>query len=168
MYDDVSFMSIGDSIAGGCNLLFGVHSSCTAKVELFELKPLLPVPPHPLSDFLWEPFSQPEHAVCLACKDDNFCCRDVWFMATPPSNNAPIPQGVTIQYFIHGYGSDESSLCRAAVVSVDGICLPFDANTNQNMFQHLFSIKFHFGDHTHVRVVLLTILLIVCLTHPAN
>ncbi len=57
MYDDVSFTSIGDSVAGGCNPLFRVHSSCTAKVELFELKPLPPVPPRPLSDFLWEPFS---------------------------------------------------------------------------------------------------------------
>ncbi len=78
MYDNVSFTSIGDSVAGGCNLLFGVHSSCTAKVEPLQLKPLLPpVPPRPLSDFLWEPFSRLEHSVSLACNDEDFCCQDV-------------------------------------------------------------------------------------------
>jgi hypothetical protein len=75
-------------------------------------------------------------------------------MATTPSNNIPLPQDITIKYFIHGPGSDESSLCGAAVVSVDGMCPPFDASANQNMFQHLFGIEFHFGDHTHVRGIL--------------
>jgi hypothetical protein len=46
---------------------------------------------------------------------------------------------------------DESVFCGAAVVSVDGMCAPFDANANQNMFQHLFGIKFHYNNHTHVR-----------------
>jgi hypothetical protein len=151
MYNNVSFTSIGDAVAGGCNLLFGVHSSCTTKVELFQLKPLPPVPPRPLSDFLWEPFSQPEHSVSLACNDEHFCRQDVRFTATTASNDIPIPQGVTIKYFIHGPSSDESSLCGTAVVSVNSMCPPFDASANQNMFQHLLGIKFHFGDHTHVR-----------------
>jgi hypothetical protein len=91
-------------------------------------------------------------ACSLSCScDDDFCHQDVRFTATPPSNDTPIPQGVTIQYLIHGHGSDESSLCGAAVVSINGMCPPFDANTNQNRFQHLFGIEFHFGDHTHVR-----------------
>ena len=34
---------------------------------------------------------------------------------------------------------------------MDGLCPPFDAGTNQNMFQHLFGIEFHFKDHTHVQ-----------------
>ena len=35
-YNNVSFTSIGDSDAGGCDLLFGVHSSCTTKDVAFE------------------------------------------------------------------------------------------------------------------------------------
>jgi hypothetical protein len=89
--------------------------------------------------------------VCLARDDDNFCRQDVRFTATNPSNNTPIPPGVTVKYYIHGHGSDEGILCGAAVISVDGVCPPFDAGANQNMFQHLFGIEFHFGDHTHVR-----------------
>ncbi len=56
-HDDVSFTDMGDSIAGSCSLLFGIHSSCTATVEPFELKSPPPIHPRPLSDFLWEPFS---------------------------------------------------------------------------------------------------------------
>ena len=67
-----------------------------------------------------------------------------------PSNDIPIPWGITIKYFLHRHGSDESSFCGAAVVSVDSMYPPFDASANQNMFQHLFGIEFHFGDHTHV------------------
>jgi len=45
---------------------------------------------------------------------------------------------------------DESVLCGAAVVSVNGMCAPFDANANQNMFRRLFGIEFHFDNHTHI------------------
>ena len=63
----------------------------------------------------------------------------------------PIPSGVIVKYYLHGHGLDESVLCGAAVISVDGMCAPFDANSNQNMFRHLFGIKFHFDNHTHIR-----------------
>jgi hypothetical protein len=89
--------------------------------------------------------------MCLAREDDNFCCQDVQFTATNPSDEMPVPHGLVVKYYIHGHGSDEIILCGAAVVSVDGMCAPFDANANQNMFQHLFGIEFHFGDHTHIR-----------------
>jgi hypothetical protein len=46
----------------------------------------------------------------------------------------PIPPGVIVKYYIHGHGLDESILCGSAVVAVDGMCAPFDANANQNMF----------------------------------
>ncbi len=144
-YDNVSFTCIGDSVAGTCNLLFGVHSSCITKVEPFELKPLPPIRPRPLGDFLWEPVSRPEHSVCLACNNDDFCRQDVRFMTTIPSDITPTPQGVTVQYYIHRHGSNENILCGTVVILVDGMCPPFNAATNQNMFQHLFGIEFHFG-----------------------
>jgi hypothetical protein len=175
-FNNVSFTSIGDLVAGSCNLLFGVHSLCTARVKLCELKPSPPFPPRPLGAFLWEPFIIPEHSVSLACDVDNFCRQDVRFTATTPSGDIPLPPGITIKYFLHGHSSDKSSLCGAAVVSVNGMCPPFDADTNQNMFQHLFGIEFHFRGHTHVRGILpfkfawcfgFVDNLTYCLSHPS-
>ncbi len=175
-FDNVSFMSIGDLVAGSCNLLFGVHSLCTTQVKPFELKPSPPLPPLPLGAFLWEPFNRPEHSVSLACDDDNFCRQDVEFTATMLLGDIPLPPGVTIKYFLCGHGSDESSLCGAAVVSVGGMCPPLDAGTNQNMFQHLFDIEFHFRGHTHVCRILpfefawcfgFVDNLTYCLSHPS-
>jgi hypothetical protein len=99
-------------------------------------------------------FNKPEHSVSFAHDENDFCHQDVWFTATEPSGKTPLPQGVTVKYILHRHGSDESVLCGAAVISVDGMCPPFDAGTNQNMFQHLFGIKFHFKNHTHVRGIL--------------
>jgi hypothetical protein len=75
-------------------------------------------------------------------------------MAAEPSGNTPSPCGVDIKYYLHGHGSDESSCSGSAVISVDGLCPPFDAGTNQIMFQHLFVIEFHFENHAHVRGIL--------------
>jgi hypothetical protein len=150
-HDDVSFVDVGDSVAGGCGLLFGIHSSCTDKVEPFQLRAPPPTRPRPLGDFLWEPFSRPEHSVSLARDDDDFCRQDARFSTTPPQDTTITPTGVRIKYFIHGPGSDESSLCGAAVLSTDGLCPPFDAGSNQNLFQHFFGIEFHYADHTHIR-----------------
>jgi hypothetical protein len=149
-FDDVYFPSNEDSIAGSCDLLFGVHSSCTARVEPFVLRSPPPIQPTPLGAYLWEPFNRPEHSVSLARDDDDFCRQDIRFTATDPTGDAPCPRGVSIKYHIHGHGSDDSSLNGSAVISVDGLCPPFDAGTNQNMFQHLFGIEFHFENHTHV------------------
>jgi hypothetical protein len=56
-FADVYFPSNGDSIAGSCDLLFGVHSSCTARVEPFVLRSPPPIQPTPLGAYLWEPFN---------------------------------------------------------------------------------------------------------------
>ncbi len=150
-HDGVSFHSINDSVADTCDLLLGVHSSCMPTVNPIELKPPLPVHPRPMGHYLWEPFNRPEHSVCLARNNKDFCRQDVRFTATNPPDGTPIPPGVIVKYYIHGHGLDESDLCGAAVISVDGMCAPFDANANQNMFQHLFGIEFHFENHTHIR-----------------
>ncbi len=150
MFDDVYFPSNGDTIAGSCHLLCGVHSLCTACVEPFELHPPQPHLPKPLGAYLWEPFNRPEHSVSLGRNDNDFCRQDVRFTAAEPPGDTPSPRGVDIKYYLHGHGSDESSLSGSAVISVDNLCPPFDAGTNQNMFQHLFGMEFHFENHTHV------------------
>jgi hypothetical protein len=150
MIDDVYFPSNGDTIAGSCYLLCGIHSSCTACVEPFALRPPPPLPPKPLGAYLWEPFSRPEHSVSLGRNDNDFCCQDVWFAAAEPPGNTPSPHGIDIKYYLHSHGSDKSSLNGSAVISVDGLCPQFDAGTNQKMFQHLFDIEYHFENHTHV------------------
>jgi hypothetical protein len=45
-------------------------------------------------------------------------------------------------------------LAGAAVVLSDGLCPPFDASPNKNMFQHLFGIKFHYENHSHIHDIL--------------
>ena len=101
-----------------------------SKVDPLELKTPPPVHPRPISDYLWEPFNRPDHYVCLACDDDDFCRQDVRFTATNPSDETPVPHGIVVKYYIHGHGLDESILCGTAVVLVDGMCAPFDANAN--------------------------------------
>ena len=150
-FNDVYFPSNGDTIAGSCHLLCGVHSSCTTCVEPFELCPPPPLPPKPISTYLWEPFNRPEHSVSLGRNDNDFCCQDVWFTVAEPPSDTPSHCGVDIKYYLHCHGSNESSLSGSAVIPVDGLCSPFYAGTNQNMFQHLFGIEFHFENHTHVR-----------------
>ena len=42
-------------------------------------------------------------------------------------------------------------LAGAAVISSDGLCPPFDASPNNNLFQHLFGIEFNYDNHSRVR-----------------
>ena len=84
--------------------------------------------------------SRPKHSVWLACDNADFCRQDVWFSTTLPLDNIPLPQGVQVKYYIHGHGSDESSLCGAAVLSVDGLCPA--GTTNQNMFSTYLALNF--------------------------
>ena len=62
---NVSFPDIGDSVAGECRFIIGVHTSSTSVVEPL----MLTMPPATsckrVSDFLWEPFNKPDHAVSL-------------------------------------------------------------------------------------------------------
>jgi len=39
-------------------------------------------------------------------------------------------------------------LAGAAVVLSDGLCQPFDASPNKNLFRHLFGIKIHYENHS--------------------
>ena len=107
--------------------------------------------PRPLGWSLWEPFNRTEHPVSLAMDDDDFIRQDIKFTATLPPPTFIHSPGVAIKYFLHGYHSDESMLAGAAVISSDGLCPPFDASPNKNLFQHLFEIKFNYENHSCIR-----------------
>ncbi len=135
--DGVSFVGMGDSVAGTCNLLLGVHLSCMPKVDPIELKQPPPVPPQPIAQYLWEPFNRPEHSVCFGRDDADFCRQDVRFTASDPPDGTPIPPGVIVKYYIHGHGLDESILCGSAVVAVDSMCahlMPMQIRTCFDIF----------------------------------
>ena len=108
----------GHSVAGTWDLLLGVHSSCMPKADLIELRQPLPIPPQPIAQYLWEPFNQPEHSICLGPDNEDFCSQDVRFLASDPPDGTPTPTGVIVKYYIHGHGLDESILCGAAVTAV--------------------------------------------------
>ena len=146
-----TFPTHGDTISSSCHIIIGIHSSCASTVEPLTLKSPPPSLPRPLGLSLWEPFNQPEHSMSLAKDDDDFMRQDVKFTATPTEPTVAIPPGVLVKYYLHSHHSDESMLAGAAVVSSDGLCPPFDASPNKNMLQHLFGIKFHYENHSHVR-----------------
>ena len=138
---DISFLSQGDSIAGACLCITGVHSSCASTVEPLLLKAAPPTPPRPLGISLWEPFNWSDHSVSPA-KDK--------FMASLPKISKGSQNGIIVKYFLHPPSLDETCLTGASVVSCEGLCPPFDACPNTNIFQHLFSIKFSYENHQHV------------------
>ncbi len=51
-HDGVSFVGMGDSVAGTCDLLLGVHLSCMPTVDPIELKQPPPALPWPIAQHL--------------------------------------------------------------------------------------------------------------------
>ena len=147
---ETTFPTHGDTILSSCRIIIGIHSSCASTVEPLTLKPPPPSLTCPIGLSLWEPFNRPEHSMSLAKDDDDFMRQDVKFIAIPTEPTVTIPPGVLVKNYLHGHHSDASMLAGAAVVSSDGLCPPFDASPNKNMFQHLFGIKFHYENHSHV------------------
>jgi hypothetical protein len=87
-------------------------------------------------------------------EDDDFMRQDVKFTATLPPSTFIHSPGITLKYFLHGCHLDESMLAGAAVILSDGLCPPFDASPNTNLFQHLFGIEFNYDNHSRVRGIL--------------
>jgi hypothetical protein len=146
---DISFPAQGNSVAGACHIIIGIHSSCASTAQPLLLKEAPPTSPQPLGSFLWEPFNRTDYSVSLAKDDDDFCCQDVRFTAstTVPTG---VLRGILIRYFLHHPNSDEN-LTGTSVVSTEGLCPPFDACPNTNLFQHLYGIKFAYEGHLCVR-----------------
>jgi hypothetical protein len=150
---DVLYLAQGNSIAGACHIIIGIHLSCASKVEPLLLKEPPPTPPGPLRSSIWEPFNRTDYSISLAKDDDNFCRQDVCFTATMTIPTG-VPTSILIKYFLHHTGLDKNCLTGSLVVSTEGLCPPFDACPNTNLFQHLFGIKFAYENHLHVRGIL--------------
>ena len=123
-------------------MLIGVHTLCASIVKPIFLKESPPTPTRPIGLSIWEPFNWPGHLVSLAKDDTDFCHQDVCFVTTEPSTPSESPNDVHIKYFLHHPGSDDACLSGSVIISTAGLCPPFNACQNTNMFQHLFGIKF--------------------------
>jgi hypothetical protein len=57
---------------------------------------------------------------------------------------------VVVKYNIHCAGNDTTILAGSSVISTSGLCQPFEACPNKNLFQQFFGIEFHFDGHTYL------------------
>ncbi len=148
--EDVSFPALGDTIAGRCCVLTAVHSSCAPAVEPLHLKRPPSIPHRPLGEFIWEPFNRKEHAISLARDDNNFAKQEMGLLATTPPTTLDEETGISVRYYLHRPNTDTLVTLGSEVISVDGLCLVFNACPTTNIFQHYFGIEFHDEDHSYI------------------
>jgi hypothetical protein len=65
MSSEVSFPDQGDSIAGSCQVIIGVHSLGASTVKPTTLKDMPPTPSCHISLSIWGPFNRLDHSVTL-------------------------------------------------------------------------------------------------------
>jgi hypothetical protein len=111
------------------------------------------IPPRPLGEFIWEPFNHKEQAILLACDDSNFAKQETGLQASPPPIKSDEAAGVSVQNHLHHPNADASATIGSTVISIDGLCLVFNACPNPNIFQHYFGIEFHHEDHSYIQAI---------------
>jgi hypothetical protein len=84
--NDVLFPAQGNSIAGACHIIIGIHLSCASTVEPLLLKEPPPTPPQPLGLFFWEPFNWMDYSISLAKDNDDFCHQGIVFLGAIQSD----------------------------------------------------------------------------------
>jgi hypothetical protein len=152
---DISFVEIGNSIANTCTIIIAVHSSSANVVEPILLTTLPAVPPKPIAAYLWEPFNRPGHSDCFGREDADFNKdKSTLMVASAPKqvDSGALPHA-TIKYNLHRVGEDANIHAGSSVLSTNGLCPPFEACPNRNLFQHLFGIEFHHNGYTYVRAI---------------
>ena len=153
----VSYNNIGDTVADHCVIIIAIHKSCENNSDSLILVTPPVIPPKPISAFLYTPFNRPDHSVSLGRNDNEFnkdesCIMTVTTPKDDLLNPATTPT-VKVSYFLHRPHTDISVVAGASVLSVDGLCPPFDASPNSNIFQHLFGIEFKHDDKIYVRPI---------------
>jgi hypothetical protein len=151
--EDVYFPDLGDMIDGRCRVLIAVHSSCASTTEALALKRPPPIPPRPLGEFIWEPFSRQEHAISLACNDGDFPKQETGMQASTQPIRPDNTARVLIRYHLHRPNADTLVTIGSEVVSINGLCPVFNACPTNNIFPHYFGIEFHHDSHTYVRAI---------------
>jgi hypothetical protein len=145
---------LGDTNAASSCLIIAIHSSCALTVNLLSLKWPPPVPTHPLSEFIWEPFNRPEHAISLACNNADFNKQDLQLKVSTPKPTQHNDRGVIIKYFIHHPDSDDTVLVSLEVISINGLCSVFTTCHNSNIFETYFGLEFNYEGHSYIQAIL--------------
>ena len=152
---DTSYVEMGNSVVDSCTIITTVHSSAASAVEPLSLQTSPLVQAKPIASYLWEPFNKPEHMLCFGRDDADFnkdesSCMIVGTPKPAESDSAP---RVEVKYNLHRVGEDTTILAGSSIISTSGLCPPFEACPNRNLFQQFFGIKFNFDNHTYVRAI---------------
>ncbi len=149
---DISYLEICNSVVDSCTVVIAIHSSFASVIKRLVLKTLPAVLPKPIASYLWEPFNQPEHSLCFGRDNNDFNKDNTAHMtvSAPKQAKTDGASHIAVLYNLHCTGEDTTILAGSSVLSISGLCPPFEACPNRNLFQHFFGIKFAFNGHTYV------------------
>ncbi len=102
---------------------------------------------------VWEErINWPEHSICFGCEDAEFNKDNSAQIvaAAPKTVGSDAAHHVVSKYNVYCVGKDASILAGFAILLTTGLCPPFEACPNRNLFQHFIVIKFHHDGHTYV------------------
>jgi hypothetical protein len=135
-----------------CTVIIAVHLSAASAVEPLALQTPPLVQAKPVASYLWEPFNKPNHMLCFGRDDAEFNKDESFRMTVSAPKLAKLDSvpRVVVKYNIHCAGDDATILAGSNVISTSGLCPPFEACPNKNLFQQFFGIEFHFDGHTYL------------------
>jgi hypothetical protein len=119
-----------------CTVIIAVHSSAASAVEPLALQTPPLVQAKPVASYLWEPFNKPDHMLCFGQDDAEFNKDESSRMtvSAPTLDESDSVPRVVIKYNIHRAGNNTTILAGSSVISTSGLCLPFEACPNKNLF----------------------------------
>jgi len=146
----ISYPSFGDSVAGLCRLIIGVHSNTEAQCIHIAIKTPPTCASLCIGQFLWAPFNRPEYAILYSRDNPSFNKHAVNDSGLPPLRISDPTDGqlassaasIEVKYFVHLPDFNPSIVVGLAVVCSDGLSPPFAPDKNSNLFGHYFGIEF--------------------------
>jgi hypothetical protein len=134
-------------------LVIAIHLSSALVVEPLALNILPAVCSKPIALYLWDPFNQPEHSLCFGRDDIDFNKDDTARMtvSVPKQAETDGAPHMVVLFNLHCTGKEATILAGSSILSILGLCSPFEACSNRNLFQHFFGIEFAFNGHSYVR-----------------